>query len=300
MTIDITRLPAPSIIEPLDYETILAERKVYFVSLHPKEQQADVAATLELESEPVVKLLQENAYRELILRQQHNERARKLLLAYASGPELDHIGVTYYFTERLLLRAADDAAIPPVPPVWELDRDYLRRLLLAHDAWSTAGSRQSYIYHTLSCSPEVADAAAVRPLPGLVRVYVLSRTAPGTASPELLAAATAALSAETVRPLNDTVDVVSATPAHYSVKAQLTIAAGPDSDVVISEATRRAGDYINEQHRLGGSIVLDKLRAMLYAPGVDYVHLQQPAADIITDESGAPWCAGISVTRSQP
>lgn len=299
MTIDISRLPPPSIIEPLDYETILAERKAFFVSLHPPEQQADVAATLQLESEPVVKLLQENAYRELLLRQQHNERARKLLLAYTSGPELDHIGVSYYFTERLLLSAGDDNATPPVPPVWESDRDYLRRILLAHDAWSTAGSRQSYIYHALSAAPEVLDAAPVRVRPGLVRVYVLSRTAPGTASSELLATTKSALSAETVRPLNDTVDVVSATPAHYNVAAQLTIATGPDSEAVITEALRRVTEYTTEQHRLGGRIVLDKLRAMLYAPGVDYVHLLQPVADIITDESGAPWCAGITAIRSE-
>lgn len=55
----------PDVVEVLDYETILAERKATLVSLYPEEQQGAVARTLILESEPIVKLLEENAYREL-------------------------------------------------------------------------------------------------------------------------------------------------------------------------------------------------------------------------------------------
>ena len=72
-TITLSQLPQPDVIEVLDFETILAERKAYFVSLYPADQQAAIAATLALESEPITKLLQENAYRELILRQRIND-----------------------------------------------------------------------------------------------------------------------------------------------------------------------------------------------------------------------------------
>ena len=57
--IDLSRLPAPVVIEQIDYEAILAGRKAYAVSLWPADQQAEVAATLALESEPLTKLLQE-------------------------------------------------------------------------------------------------------------------------------------------------------------------------------------------------------------------------------------------------
>ena len=61
--VDLSQLPAPNVLEEVSFEAILAERKAYFISLHAPEQQAAVAALLELESEPIVKLLEENAYR---------------------------------------------------------------------------------------------------------------------------------------------------------------------------------------------------------------------------------------------
>jgi len=57
-TIDLSQLPAPDVVEALDYETLLAERKATLISLYPADQQAAIARTLTLESEPIVKLLQ--------------------------------------------------------------------------------------------------------------------------------------------------------------------------------------------------------------------------------------------------
>lgn len=61
--VDLNQLAAPDVVEVLDYETILSERKATLVSLYPEEQQEAVARTLMLESAPIVKLLEENAYR---------------------------------------------------------------------------------------------------------------------------------------------------------------------------------------------------------------------------------------------
>ena len=83
----------PDVVEVLDYETILAERKATLVSLYPEEQQEAVARTLTLESEPIVKLLEENAYREVIWRQRVNEAARAVMLAYAEDADLDQIPI---------------------------------------------------------------------------------------------------------------------------------------------------------------------------------------------------------------
>ncbi|MGV5943123.1 baseplate assembly protein, partial [Escherichia coli] len=64
-------------------------------ALHPKDEQEAVIRTLELESEPVTKLLQENAYRELLLRQRINEAAQAVMVAYAMGGDLDQIAANY-------------------------------------------------------------------------------------------------------------------------------------------------------------------------------------------------------------
>ncbi|RWA51293.1 hypothetical protein AU476_23550 [Cupriavidus sp. UYMSc13B] len=83
--IDLSQLPPPDVVETIDFEVILAERKAYFVSLYPADQRAAVAATLALESEPIVKLLQDNAYREMVLRQRINDAARAVMLPFAKG-----------------------------------------------------------------------------------------------------------------------------------------------------------------------------------------------------------------------
>ncbi|EPM8673862.1 baseplate assembly protein, partial [Escherichia coli] len=83
--IDLNQLPAPDVVEELDFESILAERKATLISLYPEDQQEAVARTLTMESEPLVKLLEENAYRELIWRQRVNEAARAVMLACAAG-----------------------------------------------------------------------------------------------------------------------------------------------------------------------------------------------------------------------
>ena len=49
-TIDLSQLPAPIVVEVLDYEDILAERKATLISLYPEEQREAVARTLALES----------------------------------------------------------------------------------------------------------------------------------------------------------------------------------------------------------------------------------------------------------
>lgn len=84
---------ALDVVDVMDYEAIL-------VSLYPEEQQEAVARTLMLESEPIVTLLQENTYREVIWQHRVNEAARAVMLAYAAGSDLDQIGGNYN-VERL-------------------------------------------------------------------------------------------------------------------------------------------------------------------------------------------------------
>ncbi len=85
MSVDFNSLPKPNFVDVLDYEDIFNERKEYFISLHPEDEQELVRKTLSRESEPVTKLLQENAYREMILRNQINEKALATQLAFCKG-----------------------------------------------------------------------------------------------------------------------------------------------------------------------------------------------------------------------
>lgn len=131
-TIDLSQLPAPDVVEALDYETLLAERKATLISLYPADQQEAVARTLTLESEPIVKLLQENAYRELILRQRINEAAKAVMVAYSLDSDLDQLGANNG-VRRLTITPADDTTIPPTAAVMESDDDFRLRIASAFE-----------------------------------------------------------------------------------------------------------------------------------------------------------------------
>jgi phage-related baseplate assembly protein len=66
-TIDLSSLPAPGVIEELDFEVILRAMRDDLVARFPP-----IAPVIDLQSEPARKLLEVCAYRELLLRQRVN------------------------------------------------------------------------------------------------------------------------------------------------------------------------------------------------------------------------------------
>jgi phage-related baseplate assembly protein len=67
-------------------------------------------------------LLEENCYRELLLRQRVNEAARAVMVAYSVGSDLDQLAANFN-VERLTITPEDDSVVPPVPAVMESDAD---------------------------------------------------------------------------------------------------------------------------------------------------------------------------------
>ncbi|MDH4585634.1 baseplate assembly protein [Pseudomonas sp. BN415] len=294
--IDLSRLPAPGVIETVDFEQILTERKAYLVSLWPADEQAEIAARMELESDPLNKIAQESAYREVILRQRINDSCRAVLLAFAAGPDLDHLGALFE-VPRLVVTPGNPSAIPPVAAVYESDDRFRQRIQLALEGVSTAGPTGSYIFHTLSASPLVKDVAVPlpTPAPGLVRVIVLGTEGNGTPSGGLIATVVAALNDEDVRPLCDTVEVVAAQITNYAVSATLTFYSGPDMALVRDAAEAAVRRYVEEHHRLGHNITRSGLFAALHQPGVQNVTLTAPAADLVVADTHAAYCTSVTV-----
>ncbi|APL69701.1 baseplate assembly protein [Escherichia coli] len=292
--VDLSQLVAPDVVEELDYETILTERKATLVSLYPEEQQDAVARTLTFESEPIVKLLQENAYREVIWRQRVNESARAVMLAYAAGHDLDNLGANYN-VERLVITPADETTLPPTPAVMESDTDYRLRIQQAFEGMSVAGSTGAYQFHGRSADGRVADISVISPEPACVTVSVLSRENNGAASGELLAVVRNALNDEDVRPVADRVTVQSAVIVDYAIDAALYLYPGPESEPVLSAAKAKLQTYINAQHRLGRDIRKSAIYAALHVEGVQRVELVAPVADIVLNETQASYCTEYSV-----
>ncbi|WP_421255887.1 baseplate assembly protein [Aeromonas sp. 600282] len=281
--VDLTQLPPPEVEDTLDFEAILAKRKATLISYYPADQQAAIAATLELESEPLNKLLQENAYNEMILRARINDAAKQTLLAFASGTTLDHVAGEYEL-ERLLVTPGDPNATPPIEPVYESDDRLRMRCQMAYEGMATAGPINAYKFHALSASAEVADVAVDSPTPGTVRVTILSPA--GQPSADTLNLVEQALSAEDVRPLCDLVAVEPAQLKLYAVDATLN-AIGLGKEQAIAAAKDAMAKTAAAYYRVGTTVPLSAIYAALHQPGIDSVTLRAPLADVTCSEQQA-------------
>lgn len=282
--VDLSRLPAPDIIEALDFETIQADAVARMLELMPDFENRD--------SDPVTKLLQVVSYIVQLVRQRVNDAARAVMPAYAVGADLDNIAALFGIT-RLTITPAD--IVLGIPAVMESDMDFRRRMVLAPEGYSVAGPEGAYIFHALSADGDVLDASATSPDPGEVLVSILSRTGSGAASPELIAKIAAYVSDETRRPLTDFVTVQSAEIVNYAVIATLTTFSGPDGGVVLAAAQASLNAYVESSHRLGRDITRSALFAALHVEGVQNVVLTSPAADIVISRTQAPYCTGTTV-----
>jgi len=289
--IELNKLPAPTVVEQLDYETILSELTADLIA-----RDSSLADVLSLETEPLTILLQVFAYRELILRQRINEASKSVMLAFATGADLDHLGALFGVS-RLLVSVADTNAIPPIDAVYEADSDYRRRIQLSLEGFSTAGPEGAYIYHALSADADVLDAGATSPTPGDVVVTVLSRTGNGSANAGLLSTVNTVLSADDVRPLTDNVTVQSATIINYSITATLYFYSGPDASLVQDAATAAIETYVSAQRGIGQDVTLSGIYAALHQPGVQRVELASPSGDISVNSTSAAYCTAISITN---
>lgn len=293
--IDLSQLPEPSVVETLEYESILAERKAYLISLWPADEQDDIARRVELDSEPLAKLVQENAFRELVWRQRVNEAALANMLAYATGSDLEQLAANFNIA-RLVVTPADATTTPPTAAVMETDDALRERTQMAMEGLSTAGPRNAYVLHARSASGRVADASAVSPAPAQVVVSVLAVEGDGTPDKALLDIVREALNDEDVRPLGDRVTVQAAQVLPFTITATIHLASlTAEAELIEAQARQRLTALVTQRHRLGLDVRRSALDAAMHVEGVRYVEL--PGwVDVVPNETQAPWCTAINLT----
>ena len=292
--IDLSTVPAPNVVEALSFETILA-------AMLADLQARDTAFTALVESDPAFKILEVAAYRELLIRQRVNDGARAVMLAYATGSDLENLAALFGVT-RKMLSAGNPNALPSILPTHETDTALRYRAQLALEGMSTAGPVGAYQFHSLSVDG-VKDAGIQGPPdtdPGDVLVTILSATGSGTAAGPLIAAVTAALNAEDVRPLTDQVTVQSASIINYEVIATLYIPTGPDPSAVQTAALASVQTFVESRHRVGADVRLSGLYAALHVGGVERVTLTSPGitADLVITAAQAPFCTDITISTT--
>ncbi|WP_300067701.1 baseplate J/gp47 family protein [uncultured Ruegeria sp.] len=289
--INLEKFAPPTIIDRKDFESVLTEIKAWLIDREP-----GLEPVLELESEPIVKVLEAWAYRETLLRAEVDDAGRGNMLAFASGAQLDHLAA-FFGVERAIVQVGDDSAVPPIPEILEDDGRLRQRTQLSLEGFTTAGSRGAYVFWGLSASSSVKDISVETVTPGEVIVTVLSTEGDGTSSAELVSTVAAQLNQERVRPLTDLVTVQSATTIPYAVDATLIIYEGPDAEVVRQAALDAATAYVTGNHLLGRDITVSGLHAALHQTGVQNVILNSPAANIVVSNAQVAYCTGVAIAN---
>jgi len=283
--VDLSRLPAPDLIEVLSYEEIFARNVAMFQTLYP-------AFDATVESDPLVKMIQLFSYKEMLLRQRVNEAAKATMAAFALKADLDQVAANLGVERYIIAPGNPEAGIDPV---YEDDDSLRRRMVLAPEGFSVAGLEGAYIFHALSAHSDVLDASAVSPSPGVVLVTVLSRTGNGVPSAEVLAAVEAKLTSTSVRPLTDQVIVQAADIVPFNIRAKITFLSGPDRSVVLDAASQQIQTFLDATRRLGRDIVRAGHIAALFPEGVQNVDLEAPSADAVLTRQQAQYCTGIEL-----
>jgi phage-related baseplate assembly protein len=285
--IDLSTLPAPAVVETLDYEVILAQMLADL-------QTRDPAFTALVESDPAFKVLEVAAYREVLTRARVNDGAKAVMLAYAGGTNLDQLAALFGVTRKTLV-PANLTAIPPVAAVMEADSDLRFRVQLSLEGLSTAGPIGAYVYHALKVAT-IKDVAVQSPTPGDVLVTVLSINNNGVPTAGELAAVSAQLNNEDVRPLTDNVTVQAAGIVTYAITATIFVNEGPDASVVLANCQAAAQAFATARFRIGADVNLSGVYAALHQPGVEKVVLASPAANLDITPTQAGRCTAITLT----
>ena len=277
----LSKIPLPEVLENLSFESILAERKTRLITLAEEQYQASgdekklerLEDTLKLESEPMVKLLQESAYRELLLRQRVNDAARAVMLPLAQGTDLDNLGALYGVQRSEL---ADDLN--------EGDEPYRQRLLLAPKSLSTAGSAAAYKFHALSAGNmaeqitvqsasdaellvsyryathknQVKDATIESPQPCVVNINVLGFDGYGQLNSDSIGQISEFLKGDKIRPVGDRVTVFAASIVLYQLKLTLhfipELQGSPQIEALLQQVRRQLVSFVKQHHYLGKAI----------------------------------------------
>lgn len=289
--IDLAGLVPPDIIEELDFEVILSEAKDDVVArMRVRSPSIDFDVYM-LESEPIVKVLETQSYRETIIRSRINTACRAIMLAYAQQHDLDHLGA-YYSTGRAVVTPADIAQ--NIAAVMEDDTRYRRRVQIAPEAFSTAGPAGAYEYHTLAVDPSIKDVGVYSSAPGIVDVLPLTNAGDGMPSNDLIEAVRLRLADPKISPLTDVKNVRKPIKIEYTIDVTLKLAEGPDPVIVELAARDSLSLYAASRHYVGMPVYWSGIVTAAKVDGVEKVTMTNQQ-DILVSQDNVCYCTEINI-----
>lgn len=281
MTADLSRLPAPTIIEPLDFETLKAGFLARFAAawtearaIDPTLPEWDVSG---LETDPAVIVSEAWSWLRLLDRQRVNDVIKALLAPLAKGTNLDNV-VARIGIERLTVIPAT----ANTEAVMESDDRLLQRYLLAFTR-PAAGSADRYLLEAMTAWPGMLTGRVIGPSihgrKGDVDIVVAGPDGRDATDDELATVRIACTSTK-VKPEATSVSVLRSTRRIYDVTGRLTVPAGPDAEAVRIEASARIFAAGTARMSIGGAVPMSALAGAAYGTSITRVDLTAPVADI--------------------
>ncbi|MQY44504.1 baseplate assembly protein [Rhizobiales bacterium RZME27] len=304
--IDLSRLPAPNAIEPLDYEALFSSFKARFLSywsnLRTQNPNLPEYTTTSLETEAVGIVGEAWSYLRLLDRQRVNDGIRALLAPLAAGTNLDSIVASRNIQRLVMIPASSGVAA-----VMEGDESLLRRYLYSFDV-PAAGSEGRYLHDAFAAWPQSQDKSL-----GLWDARVNGRAVHGRRGdtdvvligpfgrlPTVseLAVVRNAITNVNRSPEAVAISVMSATRAEYSVSLVLDVpGVGPSAETIRTEAEARVRAAAKERAIIGGEIPDGLLAGAAYGAGVIKVLDLSPVA-ISADPYKVPVMTALNITTA--
>jgi len=288
---DMQELAESFAVEMLDYESILDECKSSLQEFVYQKGMANTdVASLPI-SDPMIKIMEVLAYRELHLRQRLNESVKSCSLQSAKLKDLESI--YRIFSGGEILKPGKDV----VGALFQDHRDY-----------HTAGSEAAYKHHVLKAlrngtdtGTPIVDIHVVSQEEACVSITVLfDAQISGAQRQEYLDAITRHLYDEDIRPIGQKVDIDDAYIKPYQIVAELGLDETPGTAQIVEKSRQDVKQYVDGRYRLGKDIYRSGLLSALHQPGVRYIILHSltnytGGGDLKVMEHEAALCERIDV-----
>lgn len=273
---ELAHLPTPTMIEELDYDVML---DAAVARLKQEFDAVGIAYDVPtLEGTPARMLMREAAYKENNLRVSINDAMRAVLLAYASGTNLDH------FVAHKTVRMAGES-----------DDRLVSRYLKLLKGSSTGGTPERYEALAMEVDVNVADARAytIGKSP-VVYVAITAASAGGVADSFLINSVQTFLDQSHVRLINDQVMVRAAVRQIVDIEADVWVKERTPQSVVDGLADLLRQDW-SEDQEIGYDLTLSYIQAHLMRRGVHRVEIRTPIDHVVASEHEAIAIGDITI-----
>ena len=168
----------------------------------------------------------------------------------------------------------------------EDDERFRERIRLSIERFTNAGSKQAYIYHTLSAHQDIEDVEVYSPAPGQVKVILTVKDG-NIPDASMLSLVRDYLSSERVRPLTDQVLVSAPEVVYYDIDLTFYVNKKDASKLsfIQSAVEKAVSDFIAwTKSKIGRDILPEELIRLVKQAGAYRVSLTLPAKQELTIE----------------